>query len=637
MNLKAFKSRSEMGVAAGKAVEKKILEMLREKDALRIIFAAAPSQADMLEYLRNSSSIPWEKITAFHMDEYIGLSPESPALFSNFLRNHLFDHLLFHKVHLLDGNQPTEKEAERYASLLSESPIDLVCLGIGENGHIAFNDPPVADFNDAKLVKKVSLDLACRQQQVNDDCFENISEVPLEALTLTIPCLINAAYLCCVVPGENKKNAVYETLLGKLDTTCPASILRSIDQCDLFLDSESYPMALEGEVDANNFVVKDCISGQHLLLHLWENELISKVELPDDHSNGDQFIGPGLVDLQINGINGVDFNDTSLTAVDVLEATKYLISLGVTSFYPTLITNEDSSILQLIKTMVEACNKYPLVEACMAGIHLEGPFISPEDGARGAHGRQFIKPPSWPLIQKYQNTSGQRIKLLTLAPEWEGAVALIENCRKSGIKLAIGHSLANMSEIHQAVEAGAALSTHLGNGIPLMLQRHPNPIWDQLSEDGLYISLIADGFHLPDSFLKVAIKVKGEKAILVSDATGFSGMAPGVYHSHIGNEVELSPEGKLSVKGSDGILAGASKNLLENVNYLLKSRIRDLSQAWSMASVFPNRLMEVDEIKFPRTDLVRFLFEGNQIRVLQVYKKGILHFDLNGNTITTWL
>ncbi|MEX2568576.1 MAG: 6-phosphogluconolactonase [Cyclobacteriaceae bacterium] len=635
MNLKVFKSRSEMGVAAGKAVEKKILEMLREKDALRIIFAAAPSQTDMLEYLRNSSKIPWEKITAFHMDEYIGLSPESPALFSNFLKNHLFDHLRFHKVHLLDGNQPTEKEAKRYTKLLSESPIDLVCLGIGENGHIAFNDPPVADFNDAKLVKKVSLDLACRQQQVNDDCFDNISEVPLEALTLTIPCLINATYLCCVVPGENKKNAVYETLLGKLDTSCPASILRTIEKCDLFLDKESYPMALEGEVDGHNLVVKDAISGQQLLLHIWENELISKVGLPDAPSNGHQFIGPGLVDLQINGIKGIDFNDTTLTPADVLEATKYLISLGVTSFYPTLITNEDQSILHLIKTLVEACNKYPLVEACMAGIHLEGPFISPEDGARGAHGKQFIKSPSWGWVQKCQKASGHRIKLLTLAPEREGALEFIDNCRKAGIKVAIGHSLANSSEIHQAVKAGAALSTHLGNGIPLMLKRHPNPIWDQLAEDGLYISLIADGFHLPDSFLRVAIKVKGEKAILVSDATGFAGMSPGVYHSHIGNEVELSPEGKLSVKGANGMLAGASKNLLENVNYLLKSKIMDISQAWSMASVFPNKLMEVDEVKFPLNDMVRFRLEGNQIKVLQVFKDGELHFDLKENKIPT--
>ncbi|MEO0331852.1 MAG: glucosamine-6-phosphate deaminase, partial [Bacteroidota bacterium] len=210
-----------------------------EQDELRMIFAAAPSQNEMLEYLAQSDQINWSRITAFHMDEYIGLPVDAPQRFANFLKEKLFDRVTLRAVHLIEGNDNPTQECQRYADLLVEKPIDIVCLGIGENGHIAFNDPPVADFEDPQMVKVVDLDARCRQQQVNDGCFASLDTVPTQAITLTIPMLMSGKYLYCVVPGSTKREAVDNTLNGPISTDCPASILRTHQDCQLYLDTES--------------------------------------------------------------------------------------------------------------------------------------------------------------------------------------------------------------------------------------------------------------------------------------------------------------------------------------------------------------------------------------------------------------
>lgn len=240
LEVAVYPGRQEMGEEAGKAVEKKILELLEQQPEIRMIFAAAPSQNEVLAYLRQSERIPWEKITAFHMDEYIGLDDRAPQRFANFLKEHLFDRVHFKAVHLINGDQDPEAACERYAALLAEKPIDIVCLGIGENGHIAFNDPPVADFDDPKAVKVVELEHACRQQQVNDGCFASLDKVPRQAVTLTIPTLMAGKYLYCVVPGPTKREAVKATLEDAISTHCPATILRRHPHCKLYLDYGSY-------------------------------------------------------------------------------------------------------------------------------------------------------------------------------------------------------------------------------------------------------------------------------------------------------------------------------------------------------------------------------------------------------------
>jgi glucosamine-6-phosphate deaminase len=235
-----YEDRLALGAAAGAEVVAKIQKLLSEKHEVRIIFAAAPSQNELLKYLADDETIDWSRITAFHMDEYNGLPTNSTRKFSHFLNERLFDHVKPGQVHLIDSSKDSEEECRRYGELLWQAPIDIVCLGIGENGHIAFNDPPVADFNDPKIIKVVELDDACRQQQVNDGCFPSFEDVPAYALTLTIPTLLAGSHLFCVVPGVSKRKAVDRTLNGPISTECPSTILRKHPDCTLFVDRDSY-------------------------------------------------------------------------------------------------------------------------------------------------------------------------------------------------------------------------------------------------------------------------------------------------------------------------------------------------------------------------------------------------------------
>jgi len=205
-----------------------------------MIFAAAPSQNELLDYLVNSDKIEWQRIEAFHMDEYIGLDSNDSRSFSTYLNEHLFNTLDFEQVHLINGKALVDMEVKRYSELIEQAPIDIVCLGIGENGHIAFNDPPVADFNDLEILKLVELDEACRTQQVNEECFDTLDDVPREAFTLTIPVLMRADFLFCVVPGTSKSEAVYNTLNGPISTKCPASILQRHSNCKFYFDEDAY-------------------------------------------------------------------------------------------------------------------------------------------------------------------------------------------------------------------------------------------------------------------------------------------------------------------------------------------------------------------------------------------------------------
>lgn len=235
-----FETRKLMGEKAANDIAKKFNELIDKKGEINVIWAAAPSQNDVLKALTLNKDIKWNKINAFHMDEYIGLSKDAPQGFGNFLKDHIFGLVPFKSVNYIDVSATdAEKEADRYAEVLSKQKIDVVVLGIGENGHIAFNDPPVADFNDKKAVKPVKLDEVCRQQQVNDGCFKSINDVPTHAITLTVPTLFNANYLFCIVPAPTKANAVYETINGTIDEHCPATVLRLHDNAKLYLDNES--------------------------------------------------------------------------------------------------------------------------------------------------------------------------------------------------------------------------------------------------------------------------------------------------------------------------------------------------------------------------------------------------------------
>lgn len=234
-----FENRSVMGASAATMAADRIRELLQQKEYINIVFAAAPSQNEFLAALLHEP-VEWHRINAFHMDEYLGMAPDAPQQFGLFLRERFFSKVNLKAVHYLNGqtNNP-EEECARYRALLELHPTDIVFMGIGENTHLAFNDPHVADFSDPHLVKVVDLDDACRQQQVNDGAFANIAAIPLYAFTLTIPALMRATYLYCMVPGKNKAQAVKHTLQDPITEQYPSTILRTHPKAILFLDEDS--------------------------------------------------------------------------------------------------------------------------------------------------------------------------------------------------------------------------------------------------------------------------------------------------------------------------------------------------------------------------------------------------------------
>ena len=240
LTVKIFATRAEMGRDAGADFAAAVKKLLSEKDRIRVIFAAAPSQNDFLEAIVADASIDFSRIDAFHMDEYVGLDRHAPQAFGQFLRDRIFDRRQFHSVSFIDGENPdTDATAKAYTELLNAAPIDIVCMGIGENGHIAFNDPAFARFDDDKDVKVVELDDTCRMQQVHDGCFDTFDAVPKYALTLTVPRLMRAAYHFCMVPAPTKAAAAKRMLTGDISEECPCTILRRQPNAILYLDGDS--------------------------------------------------------------------------------------------------------------------------------------------------------------------------------------------------------------------------------------------------------------------------------------------------------------------------------------------------------------------------------------------------------------
>lgn len=242
LQIKIYGSRDEMGREAAREAASHISEALSQKEVLNIVFAAAPSQDEFLRSLLGED-VDWGRINAFHMDEYIGLTEDAPQGFGNFLRRKIFSKAPFRSVnYLMNNNIKPEQICDDYTKLLREHPVDIVFMGIGENGHIAFNDPHVADFEDSEWVKIVDLDQKCRQQQVNDGCFERLDQVPTHAMTLTIPALLASRKIFCIVPAKAKAAALRNTIEGEITESCPASVLRLHVDATLYADPDSASM-----------------------------------------------------------------------------------------------------------------------------------------------------------------------------------------------------------------------------------------------------------------------------------------------------------------------------------------------------------------------------------------------------------
>jgi len=357
--------------------------------------------------------------------------------------------------------------------------------------------------------------------------------------------------------------------------------------------------------------------------------IIEISRLKDENKN--LFIAPGLIDNQINGYANVDFSGSNLSAGDVIGATKAILRDGVTSFLPTLITNSGENLIKNFSILNEALNKDELLRESIPGFHLEGPYISNEEGFRGCHPVQYIRKPSWDEFSGYQKASGGRIIQLTIAPELEGAMEFIRLCTLNGIVVAIGHTNASSEQIRQAVENGVRLSTHLGNGCANLIHRHNNPIWPQLANDRLIPSIIADGHHLLPDEIKVFYKVKGpDNLILTSDVIHLAGMAPGKY-SFLESEVILTAEGML-LNAEQNCLAGASFPLKRGVENMMKLTGCSLSKAINMASRNVARIYDLDDrgilVQGKRADLILFEREGNQLQIEKTYLCGKLVYSL---------
>jgi N-acetylglucosamine-6-phosphate deacetylase len=314
------------------------------------------------------------------------------------------------------------------------------------------------------------------------------------------------------------------------------------------------------------------------------------IAITDIHSDDPAWLSPGLVDLQINGYQGIDFNSDNLTPDTVIQLAHHILSSGVTTFLPTVITASEEKIIHCLQAIATARKLDPTIQHIIPGVHVEGPHLSSEDGPRGAHPREHIRPPSLGEFDRWQQACGDLVKLVTLSPHFEEAPGYIAALHARGILISIGHTHASPEQIHAAVDAGATLSTHLGNGVANTLPRHPNLLWTQLAEDRLTAMFIADGHHVPDDTLKVMLRAKGlDRAILTSDLVALGGMPPGLYETPVGGLVELTSDGRLGLPGTP-FLAGSVVALKDAVAHLAKTNL-SLNESLKLATQNPARLL----------------------------------------------
>ncbi len=367
--------------------------------------------------------------------------------------------------------------------------------------------------------------------------------------------------------------------------------------------------------------------GNPVSLSLDKGKITKVFPLKKDVKISKTYIAPGLIDIQINGYVGIDFSGPDLTVAGVKKATKALWKAGVTSYYPTVITSDIERIKTNFAILAKATED-PEIGPSIPGFHLEGPYISPIAGFRGAHLEKYIKAPDWAEFQKLQKAANGGIKLITLAPELEGAIPFIRKLVESGVTVSLGHHNGSAEEVALAVEAGAKLSTHLGNGCANEINRHNNPLWPQLSNDALTISIIADGFHLTREEVRTFYKTKGaDKTILVSDALDLAGLPPGEYTR--GERTLLLTTNVVKLP-KENVLAGAASPISKCVGKIMEYTECSLKEAIQMASTNPAEFFALKDLGAiepgKRADIILFTMEDNEMVIERTYVKGHLSF-----------
>jgi N-acetylglucosamine-6-phosphate deacetylase len=357
---------------------------------------------------------------------------------------------------------------------------------------------------------------------------------------------------------------------------------------------------------------RDPTTGASLRIRVEDGRVAAIEPGPPDVAS---WIAPGLVDLQVNGWGGHDANAPGVTPETVRALVAAVLATGTTTLLPTLITAPEPALAAALRAIAAARALDPAVAAAVPGVHVEGPHISPTDGPRGAHPVAHVTAPDIALFDRLQEAAGGLIRIVTLSPHWPGTAGYIRHLAGRGVHVSLGHTDAEPEAVAAAADAGAVLSTHLGNGIAATLPRHPNLLWAQLAEDRLTASFIADGHHLPRDTLKAMLRAKGlERALLVSDATALGGMPPGLYRQPIGGEVELTAEGRLGVRGTP-YLAGAARSLADGV--ATAAGIVGLADAVRLATVIPARFAGRGGRLVPGdpADLIRFRWQPGDARL----------------------
>lgn len=344
-----------------------------------------------------------------------------------------------------------------------------------------------------------------------------------------------------------------------------------------------------------------------------EGGAIKAVEFVDHGEK--QWLSAGFVDLQVNGYAGHDLNGHTVDVATVRSLCQALLKVGVTTFLPTIITAPETRIVAALRTIREACAHHPEVAAMVVGIHVEGPHIAPEDGPRGAHPAADVRAPSVAEFDRWQQAAGGLVKLVTLSPHWPAAPAYVRHLVKSGVMVSLGHTSADAAQICVAVDAGATLSTHLGNGSHAMLNRRHNHLWPQLAEDRLTAMFIADGHHLTPAQLKAMLRAKGfERSLVVSDTVALGGLPAGKYQTPIGGKVELRADGFLAIDdGTGNYLAGAALPMIAAIPVLVNQVGLTLGEAVALMTSAPGGFVGgrgVLAVGQP-ADLVAFRWDGS--------------------------
>jgi len=373
----------------------------------------------------------------------------------------------------------------------------------------------------------------------------------------------------------------------------------------------------------------DALRGENILL-----EFGSLIQIADDlvePAAGLPYLAPGFIDLQVNGFAGVDYNSPDTSHEEIARSLRVQFATGTTRLLPTVITGSREGMLGSLKNLYAAKQALPEGVA-MEGFHVEGPHIASEDGPRGAHPKQHVRPPDVDEYRRWQEATEGLVKLVTIAPEWPEAPAYIEALVREGVTVAIGHTAAHSVHIQAAVAAGATLSTHLGNGAHAVMARHPNYLWDQLTEDRLNADFIVDGIHVGAAFLKVALRAKGiDRSILVTDASSPAGAAPGRYML-ADQPVDLTEDDRVVLAGQTR-LAGSALKMHRGVENLMRIAGLSLAEALTMATRNPARVGRISGRQRglaagDRADFVVFDFDTSTkaINILETWIGGECFF-----------